>query len=128
MEEGNVTMSKKALTRLEVIQRVADGQMRQRDAAQVLSVSVRQIKRLLRAFREMGAAGLVCKRRGQPSNHRFDAGFKAQALDRLRTSYPDFGPTLAAEYLRGDGLPLSRETLRQWMIEDGLWRVAKQRG
>lgn len=128
MKEGIVTMSKKELTRLEVVQRVADGQMRQRDAAQLLSVSVRQVKRLMRAFREAGAAGLVSKRRGLPSNHRFDATFKAQALDRLRTCYPDFGPTLAAEYLRGDGLPLSRETLRQWMIEDGLWRVSKQRG
>lgn len=128
MREGNVTMSKKELTRLDVVQRVGDGRVRQRDAARLLSVSERQMKRLMRAFRESGAAGLASKRRSLPSNNRFDAGFKAQALDRLRTNYPDFGPTLAAEYLRGDGFPLSRETLRQWMIEDGLWRVTKQRG
>jgi len=98
-------MSKKELTRLEVVQRVASKQMRQREAARLLSVSERQVKRLMRSFREAGAGGLVSKRRGQPSNHRFDAAFKAQALDRLRTRYPDFGPTLAAEYLRQDGFP-----------------------
>jgi transposase len=128
MEEGIVTMSKKELTRLEVVQRVTGRQMRVAEAARQLSLSERQMKRLTRAFREVGAAGLVSKRRGQPSNHRLDAAFKAQVLDRLRSRYPDFGPTLAAEYLRGDGFPLSRETLRQWMIEDGLWRVTKQRG
>lgn len=86
------------------------------------------MKRLVRAFREAGAAGLVSKRRGQPPNCRSGVAFKEQGPDRLRSRYPDFGPTLAAEHLRGDGFPLSRETLRQWMIEGGLWRVAKQRG
>jgi transposase len=128
MKEGIVTMSKKELTRLEVVQRVVDRQMRQRDAARMLSVTERQVKRLVRAFRAEGAAGLVSKRRGQPSNHRFDAVFKEQALERLRTRYPDFGPTLAAEYLQQDGFPLSRETLRQWMIVNGLWRASKPRG
>lgn len=128
MAEGNITMSKKELTRLEVLQRVADRQVRQRDAARMLSVSERQVKRLVRAFRAKGAAGVVSKRRGQPSNHKFDVVFKEQALDRLRTRYPDFGPTLAAEYLQQDGFPLSRETLRQWMIEGGLWRATKSRG
>lgn len=128
MGEGIIAMSKKELTRLEVVQRVTGRQMRVAEAARQLSLSERQMKRLVRAFREAGAAGLVSKRRGQPSNHRFDTAFKEQALDRLRSRYPDFGPTLAAEYLRGDGFPLSRETLRQWMIDAGLWRVAKQRG
>jgi transposase len=128
MREGDITMSKKELTRLEVVQRVADRQMGQRDAARVLSVSERQVKRLVRAFRAEGASGLVSKRRGQPSNHRFDAAFKERALECLRTRYPGFGPTLASEYLQQDGFPLSRETLRQWMIESGLWRAAKSRG
>lgn len=128
MEEGDITMSRKELTRLEVVQRVIERQMRQRDAARALSLSERQVKRLVRAYRESGAAGLVSRRRGQPSNNRFGAAFKAQVLDRLRSRYPDFGPTLAAEYLQQDGFPLSRETLRQWMIEDGRWRVARPRG
>lgn len=59
MEEGNITMSKKELTRLEVVQRVMDRQMRQRDAARTLCLSQRQVKRLVRAYRVSGAAGPV---------------------------------------------------------------------
>lgn len=120
-------MSKKELTRLEVVQRVAGKQMRQAEAARQLSLSERQVKRLVRDWREGGAAGLVSKRRGQPSNHRIGEGIKSQVLERLRERYPDFGPTLAAEYLRNEGFRISKETLRYWMIEAGLWRAAKKR-
>ncbi|MDR1888232.1 MAG: hypothetical protein LBQ81_02430 [Zoogloeaceae bacterium] len=45
---------------------------------------------------------------------------RQEVLQRVRTRYADFGPTLAAEYLSGEGLNLSKETLRQWMIGQGL--------
>lgn len=127
MEEEVIAMSKKELTRLEVVQRVAGKQLRQAEAARQLSLSERQVKRLVRDWREGGAAGLVSKRRSQPSNHRIDEGIKSQVLERLRECYPDFGPTLAAEYLRDEGFQLSKETLRNWMIEACLWRAAKKR-
>lgn len=128
VEEEIIVMSRQELTRLEIVQRVADKQLRQAEAARRLSLTERQVKRLVRAWRERGAQGLVSQRRGRPSNRRFDAVIKAQVLDRLRTRYSDFGPTLAAEYLCHEGLPVSKETLRHWMIEAGLWRAAKQRG
>jgi len=127
MEEGIIAMSKKELTRLEVVQRVTGKQMGYSEAARKLSVTERQVKRLVSAFREEGAAGLVSKRRGQPSNNRIDSAIKAQILGRLRDRYVGFGPTLAAEYLQGDGFDLSKETLRCWMIEAGLWRAGKKR-
>lgn len=127
MEEGIITMSKKELTRFEVMQRVTDRQMRHAEAARQLSVSERQVKRLVRTFRDEGAAGLVSKRRGQPSNNRIDAAIKVEVLGRLRDRYTGFGPTLAAEYLQEDGLRLSKETLRGWMMEAGLWRAGKKR-
>ena len=110
MEEGVIAMSKKELTRLEVVQRVTGKQMRLAEAARQLSLSERQVKRLVRDWREGGAAGLVSKRRGQPSNHRIGEGIKSQVLERLRECYPDFGPTLAAEYLRNEGFRVSKET------------------
>ncbi|TAJ76505.1 MAG: hypothetical protein EPO42_12395 [Gallionellaceae bacterium] len=67
----------------------------------------------------------MSERRGQPSNHKPDAVFEGRTPERPRTRYPDFGPTLAAEYLQQGGFPLSRATLRQWMVEGGLWRAAK---
>lgn len=123
-----VTMSKEELTRLEVVQRVAGKQMGLSEAARLLSLSERKIKRLMRAFRTAGATGLISKRRGQPSNNRIDAARKDQVLERMRGSYSGFGPTLAVKYLRNEGFTLLKKTLRQWMITAGLWRVRKQRG
>ncbi|MCX7627372.1 MAG: helix-turn-helix domain-containing protein, partial [Methylophilaceae bacterium] len=70
-------MSKKELARLEVVQRVADGGLRMATAACQLKLSGRHVKRLVRAFRSNGAAGLVSKRRGKPSNNRIDPARKA---------------------------------------------------
>lgn len=126
MEEGNITMSKKELTRLEIVRRVIDKRMRQAEAASHLGLSVRQVKRLVRAVREEGAAGLASKRRGRPSNRRIFDAEKALCLALIRTHYADFGPTLAAEYLTSEhGYPYSVETLRGWMAEAGLWMPKK---
>jgi transposase len=122
-----VLMSGKELSRLEVMREVAAKRMKIAQAAGRLGLSPRQIKRLLRAYRQAGAEGLVSRRRGKPSNHRFDEDFKAQVLARVREDYPDFGPTLAAEYLRAEGLSVSRETLRQWMHHAGLWQTQSAR-
>lgn len=127
MEGEIIAMSKKELTRLEVVQRVTGKQMGYSEAARLLSLSERQIKRLVRVYREEGAAGLVSKRRGQPSNNRIASSIKAQIIERLRDRYAGFGPTLASEYLQDEGVRLSRETLRNWMIEAGLWRAGKKR-
>lgn len=126
MEEGIIAMSKKELTRLEVVQRVIGKRMRHAEAASQLSLSVRQLKRLVRAVREEGAAGLVSKRRGHPSSRRIGEDEKAHCLALVRAHYPDFGPTLAAEYLESEhGFPYSVETLRGWMTEAGLWAPKK---
>lgn len=126
MEEGNITMSKKELTRLEMVRRVIDKRMRQAEAASRLGLSVRQVKRLVRAVRKEGAAGLASKRRGRPSNRRIFDAEKVHCLALIRAHYADFGPTLAAEYLTSEhGYPYSVETLRGWMAEAGLWMPRK---
>ncbi len=77
--------------------------------------------RLLRGFREKGAVSLVSKRRGRPSNRRLPDAVRQLATALVRTHYADFGPTLAAEKLaKRHGWRMSRETLRGWMIADGL--------
>ena len=101
----------KEVKRLEVLRRVADGVMSQRAAAQALGLSERQFRRLQRRYDGQGAVGLVSRRRGKPSNWRLAEAVKAEVLARVRECYGDFGPTLAAEYLRGEGFELSKETL-----------------
>ena len=92
-------MSTKELSRLEIMQRLAEKRMSQREAAQVLGVSVRHVKRLLRAYSEHGAQGLISKRRGRPSNNRLADGTRQKVLDLLQGKYQGFGPTLACEKL-----------------------------
>jgi hypothetical protein len=83
---------------------------------------------LLKAFRSDGAAGLISKKRGRPSHRKTAAAVRTAVLWIVRHNYADFGPTLAAEKLAGEhGFGFSSETLRKWMIEDGLWINRKQR-
>jgi transposase len=122
-----IEMSVKEVRRLEVLRQVADGVLSQRAAARALGLSERQVRRLQRRYEGSGAAGLVSRRRGRPSNRRLGESVRDGILGRVRECYRDFGPTLAAEYLRGEGFEVSRETLRGWLIEAGLWRVAPGR-
>ncbi|HEY3345135.1 MAG TPA: ISNCY family transposase, partial [Anaerolineaceae bacterium] len=121
-------MSGKELTKLEIMQRLKAKRLTQREAAQMLGLSVRQVKRLYRAFREQGAKGLVSQRRGQVSNHHLPAAVVQQALDLLQAKYVGFGPTLAHEKLtQVDKLSLSVESVRQLMITAGLWKARRAR-
>src|SRR5215213_6068792 len=120
-------MSQKELSRLEVIQRVKRKTLKQRQAAELLSVSVRQVKRLCKAYHASGAAGLISKRRGQPSNNRLPEKTINKAQQLLRKRYHDFGPTLATEKLAIEGVSLSVETVRQLLIGEGLWKAKSVR-
>ena len=83
---------------------------------------------MLARYREGGPAGLVSGRRGKPSNNAMAEAARREAMERVRERYPDFGPTFAREKLvEVHGLRLSAETLRKWMIADGLWRAKTRR-
>ncbi|GAB4182463.1 MAG: hypothetical protein Fur0039_27110 [Rhodocyclaceae bacterium] len=126
--EGVLAMSEKERDRLRVIEAVVGKRLRQVEAAKRLGLSVRQVKRLVRAHRQAGAAGLVSRRRGRPSNRRIGQEEREAVLACVRSRYADFGPTLAAEYLTSfHGFTRSVESLRKWMIEDGLWAPKRQR-
>jgi len=91
-----------------------------------LGLSVRQIKRLLKAYRKQGGAGLVSKHRGRKGNNRLSEEVKKRALNLLKTKYGGFGPTLAHEKLvEKEKLKLSDESVRQLMIEEDLWKPRK---
>jgi hypothetical protein len=123
-----VVMSSKELGRVSVLQDVIAGRMTIAAAAAVLALSRRQVFRLLRAFHARGAEGLISRRRGRPSNRRYPEDVRQLALSLVRAHYADFGPTLAAEKLvENHGLALSRETLRHWMMAEGLWADRKAR-
>ena len=123
-----VSMSKQEFSRLEVLLRVQSGRLRVSDACALIGLRRRQVFRLLRGLKQDGAASLVSKRRGKPSNHRLPAEVRSLALAIVRERYADFGPTLAAEKLAAHhGCTVSHETLRGWMIADGLWQDRRHR-
>ena len=119
-------MSAKELSRLEVMQQLSRKQMSQQEAGRILDLSTRQVKRLLRAYRAKGAAGLVSKHRGRRGNNRLLEEVLKRALDLLKTKYRGFGPTLAHEKLvEREKLKLSDESVRKLMIEEKLWKPRK---
>jgi transposase len=121
-----LSMSKQEITRLEVMQRLKDKRLTQREAARMLGISTRQVKRLWRIYRKEGAKGLVSRRRGKASNNQLDAAVVQQALDLIKEKYADFGPTLAHEKLvELHGLKLSDESVRRLMIAEGVWKAKR---
>jgi hypothetical protein len=121
-------MSDRELSRLEVLRDLDQKRLTTKAAGQLLGLERRQVFRLLKAYRIEGPTGLISKRRGRRSNRRKPEALRRTVLAIIRQWYWDFGPTLAAEKLREDhGITLGRETVRQWMIEAGLWRDRRQR-
>jgi hypothetical protein len=123
-----IRVSQRELNRLKVMVDLADGRISIDAAAALMGIGRRQVFRLCRAFKSSGPSGLISKKRGRPSNRRRGESFRRTVLDLVRERYPDFGPTLAAEKLaERHGLRLGVETLRQWMIEDGIWLRRRDR-
>jgi transposase len=118
-----LTMSNREITRLEVMQRLKDKRLKQYEASRILGISLRHIRRLFRAYKAQGVAGLMSRRRGKPSNNQLDPQTVQKAIDLICAHYPDFGPTLAHEKLKEKhDLQLSRESVRQIMIAEGWWK------
>ena len=118
-----LAMSHGELSRFDTLNRVRRGELRVEDAAAVLGLKRRQIFRLLDRLRSEGASGLVSRKRGRPSNRRHSDALRERVIAIVREHYSDFGPTLAREYLiERHGITVACETLRQLMIQAGLWK------
>src|SRR6202140_5269120 len=126
-------MSTRELRRAEVLGRVKSQTLRLVDAAKMLELSYRQAKRLWQRYREEGAKGLQHRSAGRSSNRAKPKKFRQKVLQLIREKYSGteqerFGPTLAAEHLADeDGLEVGEETLRRWMLAEGLWSRARRR-
>jgi transposase len=128
MPEGLVTMSAKEVDRLAIVGRVLERRLSQKMAAQMMGVTTRQVRRLCRGFERDGETGVISKRRGRPSNNRISDETQRVVMALVRERYADFGHMLACEKLAElHGLGVSRETLRKWMRECGLWKTRKER-
>ncbi|MDP1723122.1 MAG: ISNCY family transposase, partial [Alphaproteobacteria bacterium] len=115
----NIRLKESELERLYVIKKVIDGDISQVEAAETLKLSARQIRRLVKRIKTEGNEGVKGRQKG--SNRSFKNEFKANVLALVRSQYADFTPTFASEKLNElNNVKINRETLRQWMIKDGL--------
>jgi len=122
------TLSAKEIDRLEIVQLVITKRLSVTKAAEQCGVSRSWMSQIVNAYKRDGASALASGRRGKPANNRMSQELRDRVCGLVREYYSDFGPTLAAEYLEErNGIKVSRETLRKWMIEDGIWTTRAAR-
>jgi hypothetical protein len=126
-DRNRVSMSQWERDVLKVMQSVLDGKRTQAEAARLLNRSVRQVRRIQQKLEAGGDAALVHGLRGKPSNHQHDPKVRKRVLTAYRSRYHDFGPTLACEKLADEGLHVGVETLRRWLLAEGLWGRRRHR-
>lgn len=122
-----IMLKQKELKRLHVIHQVLEKQITQSKAAEVSGLSERQIRRIAQRIREEGDKGIIHKSRGRTSNRSKPQKLKDRLIELYRQNYMGFGPTLAAEKIsEQQGIYISDETLRLWLIEAGLWEKKRK--
>jgi hypothetical protein len=126
-QPDRIPMSQPERDVLKVMAPVLAGQRTQAEAARLLRRSARQVRRLQRRLEAEGDQGVIHRARGRPSNRRLADDLRAAAVAAYRDRYADFGPTLAAEKLAGEGLVVAAGTLRRWLSAAGLWQPRRQR-
>lgn len=124
---GVLKMSSWERKRMDLMSRVKEGLLKLVKAAELCGLSYRQMKRVWKRYKTEGDAGLVHRGRGRTSNRQIDDVFRKRVLDRYQTRYPDFGPTLASEYLAKEAMRVDHETLRRWLLDAGLWQKQRKR-
>ena len=125
--EDILMVRQKELKRLHVIKKVLEKGIKQIEAAEVLCLSLRQIRRIVKRVKLEGDKGVLHKSRGQPSKRRIPDTIKDKIIGLYRSQYPDFGPTLASEKLQErDQLEVSDETLRLWLLASGDWKKRRR--
>jgi transposase len=122
-----IEMSQRERDRLKVLHQLNEGRCSQAKAAELLGLTARQVRRLQQRQSAQGDAGLLHRLRGRPSNRRCDAKVKQKALQHCRKELKDFGPTLACEKLAEHGIDVSPDSLRRWLMAEGLWQRRRRR-
>jgi transposase len=123
---GVMLMNKKERLRKAVLEMVKQKRLTLIQASIQCELSYRQTLRVYSEYLEKGDAGLAHQSRGQRSNRKHP--HREEIISLYQAKYEGFGPTLASEYLlEEDNLPVNRETLRQWLLKEKLWKKQRKR-
>ena len=122
-EGGIITMRQEELRRLYIVRKILDKKLKQTDAAEKIGLSYRQTKRITKRVKAEGDKGIIHRLRGQPSKRKIFDKLKDKIINLCKGKYKGFGPTFAVEKLfEIEKIKLSKETLRNWLIKEGLWK------
>jgi len=114
-------MTQEEINRSEILRMAEEKRITQKERAKRIGICERHLRRLLKRYRAKGAEGITSGHRGKPSNDRMEKNKRKNILNKLKENYADFGPTFASEkLLERDGIKVSKETVRQIMIAEGL--------
>jgi len=118
-----LTLPARMLDTIQQIERWKDGLITQTEASRALRLSQRHFRRLVRRYEAQGINGVADSRYGKKPSNKIDDAVRRKSLDLIREHFYDYGPTLASEKL-GEyfGITVSKETVRQWMIQEKIWR------
>jgi transposase-like protein len=120
-EEDMIVMSQTESNRLYVIRQTIDKAITQDQAAAILGLTSRQVRRIVKNIRSDGDAGICHKSRGKRAHNRIAEKIKDKAVIICRNTYKEFGPTHASEkLLTVHKIEVSDETLRGWFQEEHL--------
>jgi len=126
-EKDIITMTQAELKRLHIIRKVLNKEITQDEAADNLDLSSRQVRRIAERVKKEGDKGVIHKSRGRPSERKIPDQIKNKAIDLCRGRYKGFGPLFASEkLLEIDQIKISDETLRNWLIKEGLWEKRRK--
>lgn len=126
-EKDIISMNIKELKKLNVINKVLDKRLKQKEAALLLNLSERQVRRIVKRVKQDGEMGIIHQGRGKSSNRMLPSPLRETVIKLYEEKYRDFGPTLATEKLEEiDKINMSRETLRKWLLEADLWKKKRK--
>jgi transposase len=118
-EEDMIIMSQTESNRLYVIRQAIDKAITQEQAAKILGLTDRQVRRIARNIRRDGDAGICHKSRGKRAHNRIAQKTKDRAVTLCQDTYKEFGPTHASEKLFSvHKIKVSDETLRGWFKKE----------
>jgi hypothetical protein len=127
-KEAEVRLSLREHTRLSILRAVAERRFSQREAAEKLDLSTRQVRRLQQCLAEQGPSGLVHGNRGRPSNRRINEKKRDELVHLYSDTYDGFNLTHFHDMLisREKMCPPCRETLRKILKGAGVWKARRK--
>jgi transposase len=109
-----VTFNMKEIKRIRVLHKITDKQMTASQAAELLGLSLRQVRRLIAKYRENGEPGIVHGNRGRTPNNQIEAALRVKILELAEKQYKDYNDCHFTEELEEKyGLKVSRSTVRR---------------